>query len=328
VSLAVARYARIVGRRPGENEASRQQRVYSFMNDRSFADYIGDLPEDVEALFKPTVTRSSADLDEISAGAGVGYFSLVWNIGAGLSQSIVGGPSTLTESIAAALAGRVQLNSTVNEIVHKKNSVVVRYRQDGSEKEIEARCVVLATPATVSHRIAVDLDHDVRDALSKIAYGPYVATAFLTNETERQVWDDAYAVATPKRSFNVPREPGAQAARARRRSDPRHVSPRPRPNPAALLGDGHGGAGATLAHRGAVLLPGPWQAAAHTDSSRRSRFPRRRLPRHLVIAAVLRICVINHPAAHSVSPIPDRMSAAQSYLVSTQLELIAVGPAQ
>jgi hypothetical protein len=81
VSLAVARYARIVGRRPGENEASRQQRVYSFMNDRSFADYIGDLPEDVEALFKPTVTRSSADLDEISAGAGVGYFSLVWNIG-------------------------------------------------------------------------------------------------------------------------------------------------------------------------------------------------------------------------------------------------------
>ena len=151
VSLAVARYAKIVGLRPGENEASRQQRVYNFMNDRSFADYIGDLPEDAEALFKPTVTRSSADLDQISAGAGVGYFSLVWNIGAGLSQSIVGGPSTLTESIAAALAGRVQLNSTVDEIVHKKNSVVVRYRQDGSEKEIEARCVVLATPATVSH---------------------------------------------------------------------------------------------------------------------------------------------------------------------------------
>ncbi len=203
VSLAVARYAKIVGLRRGEDEASRQQRVYNFMNDRSFADYIGDLPEDVEALFKPTVTRSSADLDEISAGAGVGYFSLVWNIGAGLSQSIIGGPSTLTESIAAALPGRVQLNSTVDEIVHKKNSVVVRYRQDGSEKEIEARCVVLATPATVSHRVAVDLDRDVRDALSKIVYGPYVAAAFLTNETERQVWDDAYAIATPKRSFNV-----------------------------------------------------------------------------------------------------------------------------
>jgi oxygen-dependent protoporphyrinogen oxidase len=127
----------------------------------------------------------------------------VWNIGAGLSQSIVGGPSTLTESIAAALGLRAQLNSAVEEIVHKKNSVVVRYRQDGIDKEVEARCVVLATPATVSHKVAVDLDSDVREALSKIVYGPYVAAAFLTNETERQVWDDAYAIATPERSFNV-----------------------------------------------------------------------------------------------------------------------------
>jgi oxygen-dependent protoporphyrinogen oxidase len=71
------------------------------------------------------------------------------------------------------------------------------------EKDVEARCVVLATPATVSHQVAVDLDGDIREALSKIVYGPYVSAAFLTNETERQVWDDAYAIATPKRSFNV-----------------------------------------------------------------------------------------------------------------------------
>lgn len=203
VALAVAAYARIVRVRPGEDEAARQQRVYDFMNDRSFKDFIGDLPEDAEALFKPTVTRSSADIDQLSAGAGVGYFSLVWNIGAGLSQSILGGPSTLTEGIAAALSDRVRLNATVDEIVQKNGSVVVRYRQDGAEREVEARCVVLATPATVSHRIAVDLDRDVREALSKVVYGPYVSAAFLTDETGRQVWDDAYAIATPKRSFNV-----------------------------------------------------------------------------------------------------------------------------
>jgi oxygen-dependent protoporphyrinogen oxidase len=203
VASAVARYARIVQLRPGEDQGMRQQRIYDFMNDRSFADFVGDLPADAEALFKPTVTRSSGNMDEISAGAGVGYFSLVWNIGGGLSQSIVGGPSTLTEGIAAALSDRVQLNSIVHEIVHKDNSVVVRYRQDGVDKEIEARCVVLATPAHVSQRVAVDLDRDIRDALSKIAYGPFVTTAFLTNETEPQVWDDAYAIATPKRSFAV-----------------------------------------------------------------------------------------------------------------------------
>ncbi|MGN9763354.1 hypothetical protein [Streptomyces sp. SD31] len=51
------------------------------------------------------------------------------NIGAGLSQSILGGPSTLTESIAAALGDRVRLNTTVDEIVQKRDSAVVRCRE-------------------------------------------------------------------------------------------------------------------------------------------------------------------------------------------------------
>lgn len=203
VRLAVGRYARLVGRRPGESEASRQQRVYDFMNDRSFADFVGSLPPDAEALFAPTVTRSSAELDQISAGAGIGYFSLVWNIGEGLSQSILGGPSTLTETIAAALGERVQLGAAVREIVQKKNSVVVRYRQDDIDREVEARYVVLATPAPISHQLGVDLDDDVREALARIEYGPFVSAAFLTNETEPRSWDNAYAIAAPKRSFNV-----------------------------------------------------------------------------------------------------------------------------
>ncbi|MFD5119842.1 flavin monoamine oxidase family protein [Streptomyces sp. NPDC058385] len=203
VFTKVGKYARIVGRRKGESEAQRQQRVYDFMNDISFKEFIGDIPADAQALFEPTVTRSAGDIDQISAGAGVGYFSLVWNIGAGLSNSIVGGPSTLTESIAAALGDSVQLGAAVHEVVRRKDSVVVRYQQDGIDFEVEARTAVLATPAPITHRIAPDLDADVRDALSKIQYGPYVSAAFLTNESERRPWDDAYGIATPKRSFNV-----------------------------------------------------------------------------------------------------------------------------
>jgi protoporphyrinogen/coproporphyrinogen III oxidase len=203
VAAAVTQYARIVQPRPGEDQASRQQRIYEFMNDRSFAEFIGELPEDAAALFKPTVTRSAGNVDQISAGSGVGYFSLIWNIGGGLSQSILGGPSTLTERIATALSDRVQLHASVQEIVQHADSVVVRYRQDGVDNEVRARYVVLATPATVSHRVAVDLDRDVRDALSKVVYGTHVSAAFLTNETAPQVWDDAYAIATPKRSFAV-----------------------------------------------------------------------------------------------------------------------------
>lgn len=203
VRLAVARYARLSKRRPGEDDATRQQRVYEFMNDRTFADFVGELPEDAEALFKPTVTRSSAEMHEIAAGAGVGYFNLVWNIGAGLSHSIVGGPSTLTEGIAAALGPRVELGARVVEVVNKRDSVLVRYHQNGVDREIEARSVVLATTASVSRRVGVDLDQEVREALSQIRFGPFVSAAFLTDETERQPWDDTYAIATPKRSFNV-----------------------------------------------------------------------------------------------------------------------------
>ena len=203
VGAAVLRYASIVRQRSGEDPAVRQQRVYDFENGRSFRDFVGDLPDDAKALLYPTVTRSAADAHEISAGAGIGYFSLVFNIGQGLSRGIVGGPSTLTQGIATALGDRVQLDAEVVEIVHTTRSVVVRYRQNGLDKEVEGRCVVLATPATVSHKVAVDLPADVRDALGNVLYGPYVSAAFLTDEAAPRPWDGAYGIATPKRSFNI-----------------------------------------------------------------------------------------------------------------------------
>ena len=203
VSADVFRYAKATRRRPNESGEQRQQRIYDFENDRSFADYLGDIPEDAEALFRPTVTRSAGDPEQISAGAGIGYFSLVWNIGQGLSRSILGGPSTLTETIAASQHERIQLGAEVQEVVQYGDHVVVRYRQDGEDREVQARTAVLATPATVSHKVGVDLPADQREALGQIKYGSYVSAAFLTNETKPQPWDGAYGIATPKRSFNV-----------------------------------------------------------------------------------------------------------------------------
>ncbi|HET7901870.1 MAG TPA: NAD(P)/FAD-dependent oxidoreductase [Candidatus Nanopelagicales bacterium] len=203
VGTAVAKYARIVRQRPGESAAARQQRIYDFMNDQTFAEFVGDLPPDAEALFKPTVTRSAADLDEISAGAGVGYFSLVWGIGGGLTNAIVGGASTLTETVAAGVGDAVRLNAVVHEVVQNDASVTVRWSEGGEDHEIEARYVVMATPATVTHEVTKGLDSDIHEALGRIVYGPYVSAAFLTDETGPQVWDDAYAIATPNRSFNI-----------------------------------------------------------------------------------------------------------------------------
>ncbi|MFF2345834.1 protoporphyrinogen/coproporphyrinogen oxidase [Pseudarthrobacter sp. NPDC058119] len=204
VVSGVAKYTGVVRKRAGESGAMRQQRIYDFENNTSFQDFIGNLSEDAAALFKTTVTRSAGDMDQISAGAGIGYFSLVLGFGQGLSRGIVGGPSTLTESIAAAMGSdRIELGAVVHEVVHKKESVVVRYRQDGVDREVEARTVVLATTADVSHKVGVDLPEELRGALSQIQYGPHVSTAFLTNETTAKPWDDIYAIAAPKRSFAI-----------------------------------------------------------------------------------------------------------------------------
>ncbi|GAA3708175.1 NAD(P)/FAD-dependent oxidoreductase [Zhihengliuella alba] len=199
----VAKYTGVVRKRPGETGATRQQRIYGFENDRSFQDYLGSVSEDAAALFKTTVTRSGGDMDQISAGAGLGYFSLVLGIGQGLNRGIVGGPSTLTGSIAAVLEDRIELGAAVLEVVRRKDSVLVRYQQDGVDREVEARTVVLATTADVSHRIGVDLPEELRSALAQIKYGPHVTTAFLTDEATARPWDDIYAIAAPKRSFAI-----------------------------------------------------------------------------------------------------------------------------
>ena len=203
VVKSVAQYTRVVRKRAGETGAERQQRIYDFADDQTFQEFVGELPEDAAALFKTTVTRSAGNMDQISAGAGIGYFSLVLGFGQGLGRGIVGGPSTLTHAVADELGDRLQLGAAVTEVVNRPDSVVVRYRQGGIDHEVEARSVVLATTADVSHRVGVDLPEDLRDALRQIKYGPHVSTAFLTNETAPQHWDDIYAIAAPKRSFAI-----------------------------------------------------------------------------------------------------------------------------
>ncbi|MEI2776985.1 MAG: universal stress protein [Tetrasphaera sp.] len=154
LGLSALRYNLLTRRHEHDSPANRQQYVYDFEDERTFADLIGQLPPDAAKLFETVVTRSAGDMDEISAGCGVGYFALVLFAGKGLNRNIVGGPATLTEGISVALGDRVQLGAAVQEIVHRPSSVVVRYTQHGVDHEIEARAAVLATTAAL--RAAAD----------------------------------------------------------------------------------------------------------------------------------------------------------------------------
>src|SRR5258708_14876009 len=91
VRRAVERYSKIAEARPGDAPGERQQRVYDFLGDQTFTQFTGRLPADADAMFRPTVTRSAGSPDQISAGAGVGYFRLVWDPESGLSRNIIGG---------------------------------------------------------------------------------------------------------------------------------------------------------------------------------------------------------------------------------------------
>jgi oxygen-dependent protoporphyrinogen oxidase len=201
--LAVRRYAAVAAERPGESASTRQRRLLDFLDDVSFSEFIGPLPADVDAIFRATLNRSSGEPEELSAGYGIGYFHLVWNRSAGLSRNILGGPSTLVEALADGLAGRILLGAKATEVRVVDRSVVVRFTQGLSERELYARAAVVATPAFVAREIVADLPADTASALEAMRYGPYVVGAFLTNETRPMPWDDLYALATPGRSFSM-----------------------------------------------------------------------------------------------------------------------------
>ncbi len=203
VGLDVLRYARAAQSRSDETPEVRQQRIFDFENDRTFADYLGAISEEAKDFYYPVVTRSTADPDQLSAGAGIGYFNLIWNIGQGLGNYIVGGASTLTEGIAQTIRDDVELGAVVDEVVQNSDHVVVRYTRDGRDHEIAARTAVIATPAPITHTMAVNLRPELREALSRIVYGPHVSGAFLTDEQHAMPYDDTYGIATPKRSFTV-----------------------------------------------------------------------------------------------------------------------------
>lgn len=203
VRAAVLKYGKVAKKRNGEDYKVQQQRVMNYMNDQTFADYVGKLPEDADAIFRPTVSRSTGDPEQISAGAGIGYFHMIWNKKEGLSKNIVGGPSTLTDTIAETLGDRVQVETVVDEVIHKEDHVTVKYTQGARQFEVNARYVILATPAPITRKIATNIDPFVGEALDQVVYGPHVSAAFLTDEKGKQVWDDVYALATPKRSFDI-----------------------------------------------------------------------------------------------------------------------------
>jgi oxygen-dependent protoporphyrinogen oxidase len=161
------------------------------------------MPGDADALFRTTVIRSTAEPEEISAGQGIGYFALVWAAGGGLSRNIVGGAGVLVDGIAAELGDKVATGCEVTEVTPGADAVTVSYTRDGAAEQVTTRQVVVATRAFEAAAIVRGLPDDTQHALEAIPCGPTVVMAVLTDERGPMPWDGIYALATPKRSFNM-----------------------------------------------------------------------------------------------------------------------------
>lgn len=213
---AVAEYHRLSETRPGETVKDVRSRVLGYRDDRTFGSFLGKVEPEVADSFRATVNRSAAEPDDLSAGCGVGFFALVWSKGKGLSRNIVGGSGELPAAVARLLAGRLVTGAVVEEVVADAGGVLIRYARQGREEEVRAHACIVATPAHEAGRIVADLPADTAEALASIPYGPYLVMAIRTGEGGAMPWDPIYALATPRRSFNmlfnianVLREPGS-----------------------------------------------------------------------------------------------------------------------
>src|SRR5918992_1017465 len=83
VQRAVARYHRLEPR-------------FEFEDHRTFGEFLGPLPPAVRAIFSCAAHRATAELDQLSAGCGIGLFALVWGgKGSLIARNLLGGPGQL-----------------------------------------------------------------------------------------------------------------------------------------------------------------------------------------------------------------------------------------
>ncbi len=208
-------YLRATRPRPGESAPERRTRLLAYRGDQSFAQFLGPVHPDVDAIFRAIIGRVAATPEELAAGYGAALFSMVWGGEDQLARNLVGGSACLTEAMNRRLGNRVMTGAAVEEVATTTNGRRVRFTVAGQAHEASAANVVMATPAHVTRRIVRDLPAETAAALDRIAYGPFVCASILTAETGRMPWDEVYAIVVAGRSFNmfynhanVLREPG------------------------------------------------------------------------------------------------------------------------
>jgi protoporphyrinogen/coproporphyrinogen III oxidase len=187
VQRAVARYHRLEQRR-------------DFEDHRTFAELLGPLPPAARQIFACAAHRATAELDELSAGCGIGLFALVWGGKRTLiARNLRGGSGRLPAALGEQLGERARTRCRVYAVTPDGDDLVVHH--DGGE--LSARQVIVAAPAPHAAPLVAPVAEQAAAALAQLSYGAFVSVAVETNETGPLPYDDLYAMATPGRAFDM-----------------------------------------------------------------------------------------------------------------------------
>ena len=183
-----------------QRAVARYEPRHDFEDSRTFAEFLGPLPPAVNEIFSCAAHRATAELDELSAGCGIGLFALVWaGKGSLIARNLLGGSGRLPEALGRELGERAHTGCRVHAIRPDGAGLTVHY--DGGE--VTARHVVVAAQAPHAAPLVAPVAERAADALSQLTYGAFVSVAIETSETTAMPYDDVYAMATPGRAFDM-----------------------------------------------------------------------------------------------------------------------------
>jgi hypothetical protein len=208
-----------------QRAVTRRQRLeerYDFEDDRTFGEFLGPLPDSVRDIFSCAAHRATAELDELSAGCGIGLFALVWGGKRSLiARNLLGGSGQLPAALGRELGSRARVRCRAHAVRPDGARLVVHY-EDG---EVSASHVIVAAQAPHAAPLVAPVAEQAAAALSELTYGAFVSLAVETSETGAMPYDDVYAMATPGRVFDMftnqahalrgrgPRQPGGSLMR-------------------------------------------------------------------------------------------------------------------
>jgi oxygen-dependent protoporphyrinogen oxidase len=245
IQRAVARYHRLARRRNGETPEDVRARLLAFEADRTFGEFLGELPAAVEEILSCAAHRATAELSELSAGCGVGLFARVWGgKGSLIARNLLGGAGQLPTALGHELGPRARTRCRVTALHADGVELLVEYSDGGKPRRVRARHVIVAAQAPFAASLVAPVAREAAGALTRMSYGPFVSVAVETREAAAVPWDDVYAIATPGRAFGM----FTNQAHALRASGDR------RPGGSLMLFAGAHGAAALMRESDAVIV--------------------------------------------------------------------------